>query len=76
MSDLTKLTQENSDRILDIVRDLGQPTVAEVQAELARRHDIQAPVEQVERYMEFLRSGFPRKLAHAGPGRWIMVDLG
>jgi len=26
--------------------------------------------------MEFLRSGFPRKLAHAGPGRWNMVDLG
>lgn len=76
MSDLTKLTQENSDRILDIVGDLGQPTVPEVQAELARRHAIEAPVEQVERYMEFLRSGFPRKLAHAGPGRWIMVDLG
>jgi len=76
MSDLTRLTQENSDRILDIVGDLGQCTVEQVRTELASRHGLEAPVEQVERYMEFLRSGFPRKLAHAGPGRWIMVDLG
>lgn len=75
MADLTKLTQENSDRILDIVGDKPNCTVAEVQAELLARHDLDAPVAQVERYMEFLRSGFPRKLAHAGPGRWIMVDL-
>lgn len=76
MADLTRLTQETSDRILDIVGDLGGCTAEEVQGELARRHGLEAPLEQVERYMEFLRSGFPRKLAHAGPGRWIMVDLG
>lgn len=76
MSDLTRLTQENSDRILDIVGELELCSAEQVQEELARRHGLEAPVEQVERYMEFLRSGFPRKLAHAGPGRWIMVDLG
>lgn len=76
MADLTRLTQENSDRILDIVGDLGNCTAEEVREELARRHGLEAPLEQVERYMEFLRSGFPRKLAHAGPERWIMVDLG
>lgn len=75
MGDLTRLTQENSDRILDIVGENPNCTTAEVQAELSARHGLEAPVEQVERYMEFLRSGFPRKLAHAGPGRWIMVDL-
>ncbi|MEN6545447.1 MAG: hypothetical protein ABFE07_05335 [Armatimonadia bacterium] len=76
MSDLTRLTQENSDRILDIVGELELCSAKQVQEELVRRHGLEAPMEQVERYMEFLRSGFPRKLAHAGPGRWIMVDLG
>ena len=52
------------------------PPGARAPAELARRHGVEAPIEQVVRYMEFLRSGFPRKLAHAGPGRWNMVDLG
>jgi hypothetical protein len=76
MADLTRLTQENSDRILDIVEELGTCTAEQVQAELAARHGLAAPLEQLTRYMEFLRSGFPRKLAHAGPGRWVMVDLG
>ena len=76
MADLTRLTQENSDRILDIVGDLQPCTLEDVQRELQARHDMDAPPDQLERYMEFLRSGFPRKLAHAGPGRWIMVDLG
>lgn len=75
MGDLTKLTQENSDRILDVVTGLASCTAEQVQGELVRRHGLEATVEQVERYMEFLRSGFPRKLAHAGPGRWIAVDL-
>jgi len=76
VSDLTRLTQENSDRILDIVGENPNCSSEEVRAELSARHGLEAPIEQVERYMEFLRSGFPRKLAHAGPGRWIMVDLG
>lgn len=75
MADLSKLTPENSERILDIVAELGQCTVAQVRAELAARHGVAAEEAQVERYMEFLRSEFPRKLAHAGPGRWILVDL-
>lgn len=76
MGELTKLTKENSDRILDIVGEKPNCSSEEVRAELSARHGLEAPIEQVERYMEFLRSGFPRKLAHAGPGRWIMVDLG
>ncbi len=76
MGDLTKLTQENSDRILDIVGELGTCTAEQVGAALAERYGLEAPPEQLLRYMEFLRSGFPRKLAHAGPGRWVMVDLG
>jgi hypothetical protein len=76
MPDLSKLTRENSDRILDIVAELPNCTAEQVQAELAERHGLEAPLEQVTRYMEYLRSGFPRKLAHAGPGRWITVDLG
>lgn len=76
MSDLTRLTRENSEMILDIVADLELCTTQQVRDELAARHGLDAPVEQVERYMEFLRSGFPRKLAHAGPGRWNLVDLG
>ena len=75
MADLTKLTTETSERILDIVGELGQCTSEQVRTELAARHGLEAPVEQVERYMEFLRSGFPRKLAHAGPGRWNMVEF-
>lgn len=76
MADLTRLSRETSDMILDIVADLELCTSEQVRDELRTRHNIDAPVEQVERYMEFLRSGFPRKLAHAGPGRWNMVDLG
>jgi len=76
MADLTKLNQETSDWILDIVGELGTCTAEQVKEELARRHGLEAPLEQLVRYMEFLRSGFPRKLAHAGPGRWVMVALG
>ena len=76
MSDLAKLTRENSDRILDIVGELPNCTADDVRVQLSERHDLEAPLEQVKRYMEYLRSGFPRKLAHAGPERWIMVDLG
>ena len=75
MPDLSKLTEENSNMVLDLVGELGNCTAQEVQEELVRRYGVEAPLEQVVRYMEFLRSGFPRKLAHAGPERWIMVDL-
>jgi transposase len=76
MSDLSKLTEEQSNRILDIVAELQPVTAARVQQELATRHGIQADLEQVIKYMEWLRSGFPRKLAHAGPDLWTVVDLG
>jgi DNA anti-recombination protein RmuC len=76
MGDLTKLNKEDSEHILDIVGELGTCTTEQVREEMAERHGLEAPIEQVQRYMEFLRSGFPRKLAHAGPGRWNLVDLG
>jgi len=76
MDDLTKLCDENSDRIMAIVEEL-QPVMAwQVREELARRHGLEAELEQVVRYMEWLRSGFPRKLAHAGPDAWVVIDLG
>ena len=75
MSDLTKLTDENTDRILDLVEELQPVAAQRVREELGRRHGIHADLEQVTRYMEWLRSGFPRKLSHAGPDLWIMVDL-
>ena len=76
MGDLTKLNKEDSEHILDIVGELGTCTTEDVLRGLSARHGTEAPIEQVQRYMEFLRSGFPRKLVHAGPGRWNLVDLG
>ncbi len=76
MVDLTKLTRETSDVILDIVGELGTCTAQQVLEELVRQHGVETSIEQLVRYMEFLRSGFPRKLAHAGPERWVMVKLG
>jgi len=75
MADLTRLNQATSDLIMDLVGELGTCTAEQVMAELVRRHGVDAPLDQLIRYMEFLRSGFPRKLAHAGPGRWVLVVL-
>ncbi|NLC56615.1 MAG: hypothetical protein GX774_07265 [Armatimonadetes bacterium] len=75
MSDLTQLTEQNSTRILDLVAELQPATAQQIRDELARRHQLDVPLEQVVHYLEWLRSGFPRKLAHAGPERWIVVDL-
>ena len=75
MDDLSKLSEENSSRIFDIVAELQPATARQVQEELERRHGVRAELAQVVHYMEWLRSGFPRKLAHAGPERWIVVDL-
>ncbi len=75
MGDLTKLCEADSNRILDLVEALQPVTARQVQAELERRHGVRAELERVVRYMEWLRSGFPRKLAHAGPDHWIVVDL-
>jgi hypothetical protein len=74
MSDLTQLTEQNSTRILDLVAELQPATAQQIRDELARRHQLDVPLEQVVHYLEWLRSGFPRKLAHAGPERWIVVD--
>ncbi len=76
MDDLTKLCDENSDRIMAIVEELQPVMARQVREELARRHGLEAELEQVVRYMEWLRSGFPRKLAHAGPDAWVVIDLG
>ncbi len=76
MSDLSKLCEETSTKIMDIVAELQPASARQVREELARRHGIQAELDQVVRYMEFLRSGFPRKLAHAGPDAWVVIELG
>ncbi|MBI3922116.1 MAG: hypothetical protein HY318_11915 [Armatimonadetes bacterium] len=76
MGDLSKLTSENSERILDIVAELQPVDASRVQSELSSRHGVTADLEQVIKYMEWLRSSFPRKLAHAGPSLWNVVDLG
>lgn len=75
MGDLSKLNAEASGWIFDIVGELQPVTVGRVRDELAQRHGLEAEVAQVKRYMEFLRSGFPKKLAHAGPEAWTLVDL-
>ena len=76
MHDLGKLSEETSDRIMQIVGDLQPVTADKVRDELASRYDLRVDLTQLVRYMEFLRSGFPRKLAHAGPDAWALIDLG
>jgi hypothetical protein len=75
LSDLTKLTAEDTNRILDLVGELQPCTAPQVLAELQKRFGVEAELPQLVRYMEFLRSNFPRKLVHAGPDGWGMVDL-
>ncbi len=76
MDDLSKLCQETSDRIMDIVDQLQPVGAPVVQQELAQRHGLEVELKQLVRYMEWLRSSFPRKLVHAGPDAWSVVDLG
>ncbi len=76
MDDLSKLSDETSDRIMTIVEELQPVGAPRVREELARRHGLEVELEPLVRYMEMLRSGFPRKLAHAGPDAWGVVDLG
>jgi len=73
--DLDRLSTEASNAIFEIVAELQPCTAEQVRGELLARHQLDAPLERVVHYMEFLRSGFPRKLAHAGPDRWIVVEL-
>jgi len=75
MIDLTKLSQETSDAILDLVAELQPVSAERVQQELDSRFGVKAELALVVKYMEWLRSSFPRKLAHAGPDLWILVDL-
>jgi len=73
--DLSRLSDEASRKIMDIVQDLQPATADQVRAELARRHGMAVELDPLVRYMEWLRSGFPRKLAHAGPDAWAVIDL-
>ena len=75
MGDLSKPCEANSKMVMGIVEELQPVTAKQVHEELARRHGIEADLDQVVRYMEYLRSGFPRKLAHAGPDAWVVIDL-
>jgi len=75
MLDLTRLSEQTSDLIFAAVAAVQPATAAQVQEELQRRHGAEVPLERLVHYMEFLRSSFPRKLAHAGPDHWVVVDL-
>lgn len=76
MDNLSKLCDETSDRIMTIVEELQPVGAPRVQEELARRHGLEVELEPLVRYMEMLRSGFPRRLVHAGPDAWALIDLG
>ena len=75
MADLTRLSAEASEMIFEIVERLQPATAEQVREELASRYGVCAERAAVVHYMEWLRSSFPRKLAHAGPDLWILVDL-
>jgi len=75
MDDLRKLNDESTNRIMEIVEDLQPVTAQRVREELKRRHGMDPELDQLVRYMEWLRSSFPRKLAHAGPDAWVVIDL-
>ena len=60
--------------ILDIVQARQPVSPPEVQKALKRKR-VTLPVSQVADLMERLRSGFPRKLSHAGPERFAYHDL-
>lgn len=75
MGDLTKLNDETTNRIMDIVEELQPVTAQRVCEELKRRHGMDPEFDPLVRYMEWLRSSFPRKLAHAGPDAWAVIDL-
>jgi len=76
MDDLKKPSDDRTREIMAIVEELQPVTADRVQEELARRHGLEVDRAQLVRYMEWLRSGFPRKLAHAGPDAWALIDLG
>ena len=75
MDDLTKASDGNTVKIMAIVEELQPVSAKRVREELSRRHAMEADLDQLVRYMEWLRSGFPRKLAHAGPDAWVVIDL-
>ena len=75
MPEKLPITDEHTDRIFEIVEERQLATVREVCAEFKARHGAEVAEEAMESYMEWLRSSFPRKLAHAGPDHWIVVDL-
>mgnify|MGYP001051201350 CR=1 FL=1 len=76
MVDLSKLSDQTSEMLLDLVQELQPVSAEQVRQALAERTGEPVELAAVVRYLEFLRSGFPRKTAHAGPERWIVVELG
>lgn len=75
MPDALPLTEENTQRLFDIVAALQPATTRQVQEELARRHGVEVDLAELTRYLEWLRSGFPRRLVHAGLERWAVIEL-
>ena len=75
MSDTLPLNDENTQRLFAIVEALQPVTTRGVQEDLERRHGLQVETAELVRYLEWLRSGFPRRLVHAGPERWAVIEL-
>ena len=75
MADLSNPTDENTAAIMAVVEELQPVSAQRVQEELARRLGEEVALDQLVHYLEWLRSGFPRKLAHAGPDAWVLIDL-
>jgi len=60
--------------VLDIVESL-QPVGPDKVCRLLKKKRVNRTVDQVREVMEQLRSGFPRKLSHAGPEKFAYHDL-
>jgi len=76
MHGFDRLNSVATERIMQVVSELQPVTPERVAEELDTQYGAKVDIEQLVHYMEWLRSGFPRKLAHAGPDAWIVVDLG
>lgn len=75
MPDSFPLTDENTQRLLDIVAALQPVTTRQIQEELARRYGLQVDLAELSRYLGWLRSGFPRRVVRAGLERWAVIEL-
>lgn len=75
MSDALPLSEENTSRLFALVEALQPATTRQVQEALAEQYGLQVEAEELKRYLEWLRSGFPKRLVHVGLERWSVVEM-